>query len=490
MSLEDIFVRLKFEDKLKAPLEKTIARLTALNNKQKELLNTYKINTTQKKLQLKQVGSQFNSFGKVMGMPIEQWKKFNQAGGKFTSRGTKMANTFRRATHGLRGFRMEMLSVMFFGKGMQQFFFGLLRPAMEAVGIFELWGAVLQLVFLPIALALLDILLPIFTWMMNWSDETKLLVGKIVLLAIGLGIFLFLVGSLTLGIGGLIIVGSSFFNIITKISEGLFGGQNALSSFMAIGMSLVALTAIWSGFQASVGYVVDKLLELEFVNDFLDKMNIHLTEDMSGWEKFETIVGGVWDYIRQKVLDLIKGVDINLADSLKGLIPDITTIQDEVDKIVEKFKLEEMMTNISELNGNLKDLIPSLKTISELVGMIVKGINFFLENQLMIGSIVTGVIGGTAVGGPLGGIIGGVIGAGAGAIAQMVQKKEGPKQSGGYIPHTGLYKLHAGESVNQAGSNTFSPNIVVNASSNVDIEMLKSQLSSQWNDDFARMSRG
>jgi hypothetical protein len=69
-------------------------------------------------------------------------------------------------------------------------------------------------------------------------------------------------------------------------------------------------------------------------------------------------------------------------------------------------------------------------------------------------------------------------------------KEDGaPKQSGGYVPHTGMYKLHAGENVSQAGSSSFSPTIIVNASSNVDIEMLKSQLSSQWADDLARLSR-
>ncbi len=51
----------------------------------------------------------------------------------------RMVLTTRRALLGMRGFKMEMLSVMFFGLGMKKFFTGMIRPALEMVGVFEVF---------------------------------------------------------------------------------------------------------------------------------------------------------------------------------------------------------------------------------------------------------------------------------------------------------------------------------------------------------------
>ena len=117
-------------------------------------------------------------FSKVMAAPMDRFKKMTTQGGKLSRRfkgmnndGARFGHRLRRLTHGMRGFRMEMLGVMFFGMGVQKFFTGLLKPALQLTGFMELLSTTLGLVFLPIVLSLLDVLLPVFLWLMNsWAD--------------------------------------------------------------------------------------------------------------------------------------------------------------------------------------------------------------------------------------------------------------------------------------------------------------------------------
>ncbi|KKK90442.1 hypothetical protein LCGC14_2722990, partial [marine sediment metagenome] len=191
-------------------------------------------------------------FSRAMAAPMERMKEIRTATGKW-DRSTREANTrlgrltlgFRKAVHGMRGFKMEMLSVMFFGQGMTRFFSGLLRPALEATGLFKLWGIVLQVLFLPIALKLLEILMPIFQWIMNLDEATKLIIGKWVLFGIVAGLFLFLLGSIALGIGGVILVFGSLFGIIDKLIPDIDVLGINMSSFLEAGLAIGLISKLW-----------------------------------------------------------------------------------------------------------------------------------------------------------------------------------------------------------------------------------------------------
>jgi hypothetical protein len=67
----------------------------------------------------------------------------------------------------------------------------------------------------------------------------------------------------------------------------------------------------------------------------------------------------------------------------------------------------------------------------------------------------------------------------------------GSRQYGGYIPQTGPYMLHQGETVVPAGGDTFASNITINAniSSDMDIKSLASKLSIYWQEDLARRTQ-
>ena len=110
------------------------------------------------------------TFGSVMRENEMLLKKFNESGGKFQTRSARAAMSIRRFTTGLRGFRMEMLSVMFFGLGMKRLFQGILSPALELAGVFEVFGTALQLLFLPVALQILDWALWFMDKVINMKD--------------------------------------------------------------------------------------------------------------------------------------------------------------------------------------------------------------------------------------------------------------------------------------------------------------------------------
>jgi len=151
------------------------------------------------------LGEEYNTFGKVIGMPIEKWKKFNKEGGKFTNVGAKAGNRVRQLTHGMRGFRMEMLGVMFFGMAMNRFFMGLLNPALKMAGVFDILNITLGVFFLPIALFLLKLLMPLASALMDASEATQMFWGFMVLLGAGIGGAWFLIGQFALGIGSIIL---------------------------------------------------------------------------------------------------------------------------------------------------------------------------------------------------------------------------------------------------------------------------------------------
>lgn len=102
-----------------------------------------------------------------------------------------------------KGFRMEMLGVMFFGMAIQRMFSGMLRPAAEVFGIFELWGLTLQMVFLPIMELLFPIFLKVTEVLMDMPDSIKVIIGAFSLFMVALGTVLFLIGQFALGLGSL-----------------------------------------------------------------------------------------------------------------------------------------------------------------------------------------------------------------------------------------------------------------------------------------------
>lgn len=123
----------------------------------------------------------------------------------------------------MRQFKMELLGVMFFGMMVQKAMFGLLRPATQASGMFEIWTTMLTVFFLPIMIALLPIMLMFMNWFLEAPEWLKLAIGGIVLFIGSLGALLFTYGATSLGIRALMADLPTFFK--------LFSGFKASTDF-------------------------------------------------------------------------------------------------------------------------------------------------------------------------------------------------------------------------------------------------------------------
>ncbi len=151
----------------------------------------------------------------------------------------------------MRWFKMEMLGIMFFGMMLQKTLRGFIQPALEAVGAFDIWNTVLQMVFLPTVMSILPEFLKISDWLMTLPEGAKLAIGGLVGAGIGLGTGLQWWGQVSLGLTSLSkalseITGLQGVGILTNLKVAL---DNLSRTTFGKGLGItVAVTAsiIWA----------------------------------------------------------------------------------------------------------------------------------------------------------------------------------------------------------------------------------------------------
>ncbi len=307
-------------------------------------------------------------FANVMKMPMDSFRKIhdntgrlNKSMAKNQTRMGKFAFGLRRATHGMRGFKMEMLGVMFFGMGLQKFFTGLLKPALQLSGIFELWSSTLSILFLPVALMLLDLLLPLFLWFMNLSDATKLWIGKMVVIGAIIGGALFLFGMFALGIGSLILAFGGLLGIIEKLFPEPLGDFAA--AFVGINVAMLGISAgvsIWEALKGVIGGVWDKLIQIPVFRTLLEKLGISVEDMANPWDVIKTKIKEVFDDLKERL-----GIDEKVDEFKKK----IEGLKDEFKKVWEKVKdidFTKMAESMGKLTDQLLDLLPEFAELVRL----------------------------------------------------------------------------------------------------------------------------
>ena len=134
------------------------------------------------------------------------------------------------------------LSIMFFGQQLQRTAEGLLRPAAELVGIFDIFGVTLELLFLPVMLALLPLFIGLLDVVSSMPDWLKLLIGAFM-------VFVFVLGGILATAGQLLTLGAGLAGMdtaligmpatIATVKNALGGGRLGLIG--ALGLFVVAL---------------------------------------------------------------------------------------------------------------------------------------------------------------------------------------------------------------------------------------------------------
>lgn len=346
----------------------------------------------------------FGDFFTVMDASLERFKKLNGRMREMRSSGGKLAHTVRNMTHGMKGFRMEMLGVMFFGMAIQHTFIGLLSPALEIVGAFDVMNTTLGVTFLPTALAVNDALLLLMNVFISLPEPIQQFLGVFALMMAGLGLLLSIIGQVALGFGALI------------IAINVFGASFA--TFLVFAGALVAIAAVVAG-----------LIVL--------------------WQN--------WDKISAKLKVAIAAIGIALGVLALFFAPVIGWI------LLIGVAIMGIMAIIKNW-GAITDWLK--EKWGAALDWIIEKLNVFIRLYNKIAKVLRlPTIGEIPV--------------------------SGSRQVGGYVPYDGLYRLHAGETVQQANNMNFSPTINVSGGGNaMDIaNRIKMELNQTWAAELQRLAR-
>jgi len=140
-----------------------------------------------------------SALGKLNWAINDQGKIVSNSTGKMTSqRGAQM-----QLINSTKRFRMELLSVMFFGMEIQRLFGALTKGSLEASGAMNVWSAITTLMGLPVALKLTDALINLLKWWDDLSPATKEWISQILWAGYALGSFLLILGTVSLGLAGI-----------------------------------------------------------------------------------------------------------------------------------------------------------------------------------------------------------------------------------------------------------------------------------------------
>tara|TARA_Y100000310_G_scaffold190777_1_gene190770 strand:+ start:651 stop:1820 length:1170 start_codon:yes stop_codon:yes gene_type:complete len=180
--------------------------------------------------------TEMGNFNTVMGKNLTQFQQMQTRSGEINKRfkdmrtsGGRLATRIRHITHGFRGFRMEMLGIMFFGMGMQRMFGGLLKPTLELVGAFQVMNNALAFGLLPTGDKLLGWALKLQDWMLDLDPVMQEAIGSLTLWGYGVGIAGQTLGTMALGLASTILI---------------FRGATATVLLFVAGIALIILAVL------------------------------------------------------------------------------------------------------------------------------------------------------------------------------------------------------------------------------------------------------
>ncbi|KKM80829.1 hypothetical protein LCGC14_1336050, partial [marine sediment metagenome] len=182
---------------------------------------------------LRKVSETIRQVNTQMGTQVETTRKLNE-------RTNQLSLATRRSTRGMHQFAFEFLGIMFLGMAIQRMFTGLIKTSLEWVGVQEVMSSALGVLFLPVALQILDWAILFFQWVSELSPATQKFLGWIALGGIILGTFLFILGTIVLGLNSLrLALGVTS---LTRWALGMAGMGNAATiakrKIMSLGLTL------------------------------------------------------------------------------------------------------------------------------------------------------------------------------------------------------------------------------------------------------------
>lgn len=350
-------VTIRLEAKGIEKLKKAMSSLnTQLNKVGLEInqLGTIMDKSTRKTLTetqaLKRLGKTFNEMNMQrvrMGL-----NRFNRELDK-----TKMKTN--NAKQSLGRFKMELLGIMFFGMAMVGMFTGMLQPALDAFGVFDLFGMMLLLLFLPTAEKVNEKMLTMFDRVSNLNDPTKEMIGNLTLLGLAIGFVLFVGGQLFLGLDSL---GKLYKVLISwEVLTIAVNKLLAMSFFAVIGWILIIIAVIallYVMWKYNIGGMRDHAKNIfdGIKTIFLGFVNVVKGVFQIIFGIFEAFVTGDLTMLKEGVSNVINGiVDIFYKGFGKIIISGLSFVWD-LCKVVWGGIIDLLDGIISRITGKQSDI--------------------------------------------------------------------------------------------------------------------------------------
>ena len=239
-----------------------------------------------------------------------------------------------------RKFNMSLLSVMFAGMALKRSMGGLLKPASEATGVFDILNDLLVDTFEPI----MEAIIPSLEWLSDkfsgLGDTAKIIIGIIIgFLFVG-GAMLALGGQLGLAYGGLSVQIASLTAALSSATVAFTGmgtaavvsgttAQIAFAPFLPIMYALVAVIGLviliyykWEDITNSLAsstewlsktirlFVTSTVLFFSWLGDKIGEFSEKFTKNLtiigiiiSNWDKIKNYLSDTWDSIKQFFID-------------------------------------------------------------------------------------------------------------------------------------------------------------------------------------------
>jgi|GEM_PF-3847909 len=298
-----------------------------------------------------------------------------------------------------------LLSIMFFGMAIQRYIGGAIKDAVnsfldltdyatplgskiiELQGTFKLFQAELVTALEPILSSLIDHIIDLLNWFNNLNSDTKKLIGKVLIGAAAFGMLAFFVGTVGLGINGLI-DGFKVLRVGLRSLPGKF--TDLAASINPVNLAIVGLIAViialylaWKtnfmGFR-DLTFKWKKNFWAWIINTKYGIKNLVI----SARESFGVLVAAVkyaFNWIYNLVVDTLssliekfnkfgKKYHLHIPNPFKGMHKDIGTFEDALKSVHEKFKKirGEAKTAMNTELLKLDMLIQAQKNFAEATG--------------------------------------------------------------------------------------------------------------------------
>ena len=340
-------------------------------------------------------------FFKIMRLNGEQFRNVGKKQDKLNKKTGRYAFKLRKAIHGMKGFKMEMLGVMFFGMAMSRMFLGMLKTSTSWLGVWELLSIALGILFLPLAKKLLDWTIKFLKWVTKLTPSQKKFWNQLILVGIAVGLLLTLIGTLALGLASLVMAFGFLFSPIGLV----------ISSLVALG-GFLWIKNLFSDVGDAAEYAEGKLMSFGMSGESLtiikDKM-ADMLEGLSamkdkwfpiGVEIAGKIVNGIVSYFINNPLIIIGAI----AGAFLGG-PAVIAMGAAIGSLFSNIKMEKITalldSGLAMLDTIIKGVIENISDVEDIVtelaekltNFVTAHLNEFIEIGFRIGAaIVEGII--------------------------------------------------------------------------------------------------